>query len=110
MEFPIINDIEQVKKDYPKSMSKMKEFLQKLTNAEFEEVDMLIDLVLSSDPRKLYDFFDQNDIRISISYNKETKMFTYVNDQLMQSSVSNDRATAEVKAFEEAFKTLEAML
>lgn len=70
--------------------------------------------IVSNDPRKLYEFFDDHNIRISISEHpdsiNESILFTHHNSVTKTSSTAINRHEAEQNAFYEAFKLLEARL
>lgn len=112
MKYPIIDNVEELRGLYPKSFELFTQFIKKKLEGmeEIEESDMtkLIDQVVGVDCRKLYDFFDENNIVISVSYYSE-QMFTYTNSKQSFSNTRPTRAEAEVEAFKDAFKTLEEL-
>ena len=66
--------------------------------------------LVTHDPRKLYEFFDDHNIRISITDHPdstdEIPLFTYHNSLIKESKVANTRHEAEQNAFYDAFKLL----
>jgi hypothetical protein len=75
----------------------------------------VVPVIIANDPRKLYEFFDDRDIRISIASHpdstddesNETPKFTYYNSVTKESRTAKYRGEAETNAFIDAFKLLE---
>lgn len=67
--------------------------------------------IVQNDPRKLYEFFDENNIRISITEHPDSSddlvIFTYFNSTKKTSKVVDSRGEAEQEAFYDAFAILE---
>lgn len=82
-------------------------------NAKKEEIQEamkhVVPMIIQYDPRKLYDFFDDWEIIISISQH-EGDMFTVHNSRTKHSVAAENRAEAELIGFTEAFKELEKQL
>lgn len=74
-----------------------------------------VPVIIANDPRKLYEFFDDRDIRISIASHpdstddelNDTPKFTYYNSVVKESKTAKTRGEAETNAFYDAFKLLE---
>lgn len=70
--------------------------------------------MITNDPRKLYEFFDDHNIRISITEHPDSTdqspLFTYHNSVIKNSSTAPDRHTAEQSAFMDAFSILEKQI
>lgn len=122
-EFVSIPDYEEQILKYPKSRELFNKWLLKKLTAnighlgiEFANKEAVklqektADTIATYDPRKLYDFFDENDVIISVIYHLDLKMFTYSNSQTNHSSTKPTRNEAEVAAFLEAFQTLENII
>lgn len=73
-----------------------------------EMMAQVVPAIIQNDPRKLYEFLDDNKIRISIqehpSSTDETPLFTYYNSKVRESGVGNSRHEAEQLAFYAALK------
>lgn len=67
--------------------------------------------LVANDPRRLYEFFDSQNIRISICEHPDSTddvpLFTYHNSVMKNASTANSRHDAEEKAFYDAFAILE---
>jgi len=74
----------------------------------------IIPAIVANDPRKFYEFFDDFNIRISISEHPdstdENPSFTYHNSVKKESKVANTRHEAEQNAFYDAFKLLNSKI
>lgn len=115
-------DYNDIKKKYPKAVAKIKETFANDENVknglqqigadirEDEVLTRVIEALITHDPRKLYDLFDKLIIRISITYNKTTEIWTYYNSVQDYSYTADSRIESEKKAFEEAFDVLEKQL
>jgi hypothetical protein len=83
-------------------------------NLLYELIGQIMPAIIQQDPRKLYEFFDENNIRISILDHPDSKddniSFTYHNSVTNTSNVSPTRGEAEKCAFNDAFKLMEENL
>ena len=123
-------NIENIKKDCPKSISKYKAYIKvKIVEAQkdvvkeglmeekdFEEVsdgllEDIVNNILPVNPRVLYEFFDDQGVKIFIGQSTEDEgLFTYYNSVEKLSKIAFNRIEAEELAFTNAFYTLEKQL
>jgi hypothetical protein len=125
-------DAEGLLKAYPKVAKKINEHSRKAAqglqesmikelgkNAEGIElppieddvVDQISKSILSSNPRLLFDLFDEMGVYIAIYPDKDTEnMWIYWNNKQNHSSAASSRIEAEQKAFIDAFKVAEELL
>lgn len=122
-------DYSDIRAKYPKAVKKLEEvfardesIIQGLTQmgldlgvvakrGEKEDIiERIMAAIIHSDPRKLYDIFDDLNIIIEVSYNSFINMWTYHNSVLQQSGTTDSRIQAEEKGFVQAFETLENQL
>lgn len=110
--------IEDIKKNYPKSYLLLVEYIKKdLKQVDKESIvltifpiDKIIDLLFSStiQKRKLFDFFDETDVFISVLSGEDDWIATINEDEIM---VTRDtRIKVEEEIFYEAFSVLEEQL
>lgn len=107
---------------YPKSVAKIQEWLfeqeelKQMENQLIEGQDpveaksQFTAMLIQLDPRKLYEVLDSLGIRISITYNSTTEMWTFFNSKDDYSYTANSRIEAEQTAFDDAFEELEKSL
>lgn len=119
--FPTL-DYQKIEARYPKSLAKIQEWLfqqeelQGMTTemADGRDVDeakaQFTAMIIHLDPRKLYEVFDALGIKISITFNKESNMWTFFNSKDDYSFTANSRIEAEQTAFDDAFEELENSL
>lgn len=119
--FPTL-DYEKFAARYPKSLEKIQEWLfqqeelQGMTTeiANGRDVNeakaQFTAMIIQLDPRKLYEVFDALGIKISITYNSTTDMWTFFNSKDDYSYTANSRIEAEQTAFDDAFEELENSL
>jgi hypothetical protein len=102
--------VEDIRKDYPKAVDKLKEWLRPLyfENSDSEIIsqygDNVVDIVITHSARTLYDFFDSLNLFISIFYDGID--WGYSVSSTEQVGDADSRVEAEQKAFMEAFKHL----
>lgn len=112
---------EEIKNKYPNALKKVEDWFynnpdikaqlkQGKYNAkeELQVISNLVGMVLTHDPRKLYDVFDQLDIKISVFQVDVNEWAYYVNRG--ESYACEDRIEAEEKGLIKAFNTLENRL
>lgn len=119
--FPTLDFI-KIEARYPKSVDKIEQWLfeqEELKNMEGQLTDgqdpaeakrQFTGMLIQLDPRKLYEVFDALGIKISITYNSTTEMWTFFNSKDDYSYTANSRIEAEQTAFEDAFEELEKSL
>lgn len=120
-------DYEIIKSTYPLSLDRIEKWFlsrediregmkQMGTNIEQGEVlKQFVGMIIQHDPRKLYDVFDNFNVRIFISEHPddvflgegENKRMVYYNSYARQSKPADSRIDAEEKAFMDAFNVLE---
>lgn len=119
--FPTLDFI-KIEARYPKSVAKIEEWLfqqEELKNmgSEFigdqdpeEAKKQFTAMLIQLDPRKLYEVFDSLGVKISVTYNNVTEMWTFFNSKDDYSYTANSRIEAEQTAFDDAFEELENSL
>lgn len=119
--FPTL-DYEKFQARYPKSIEKIKEWLFEQEELAKMTDDMVVNgnpeeaktqftaMIIQLDPRKLYEVFDSLGVKISITYNTSTEMWTFFNSKDDYSYTANSRIEAEQTAFDDAFEELENSL
>jgi hypothetical protein len=118
-------NIDEVKKTYPKGMKIYYTWMKSTQQAYYDRMSKeigeqvhgdvtdefivnLADTIAMYTPRELYDFFDSQDVKISISPSTEdATLWTYWNSQIRHSSTAPSRVEAETKAFTAGFEYLE---
>lgn len=98
----------EILKEYPQTFHNIVMWMKSVAEgASDEEVKQIVDFTLQYNPRMLYDFFDDNNIKISmLPLLDNTGAVSYgINDKGLV--FAENRNEAEEKAFIEAFKTLE---
>lgn len=76
-----------------------------------EAMKQVVPMIIQHDPRKLYEFFDEKDIRIFISaYPDDDSIFIYHNSSTNHSLTADSRIDAEERAFMDGFILLEKQL
>lgn len=114
-------DNTELRKTCPKSLAKLKEWLYAPDKTNGEDIsgisddqrEQLINFTLGLNPRMLFDFFDDQNIYVTIQPDDttgEVSGFMYYNSKSPYSSSSNNRNTAEELAFIQAFEELEKQL
>lgn len=123
----LILDYEQISRKYPKTiegiikwLSDKQEVVEALVeNGEagnnresiLETLGQVVPMIIQFDPRKLYEFFDQRNVRIFISGHPDNdSIFIYHNSATNHSYPADSRIEAEEKAFIDAFAVLEKEL
>ncbi len=103
-----INKEDELIKDCPKAIAKLKAWLAKELQEvpDSAEADILVVMILRYNTRILYDFFDDNKIYAEVTVNLMGPEFTSVVNQNHSKSYSS-RAEAEEAGFKEAFKIME---
>ena len=75
-------------------------------------VKSIVPPIIQHDPRKLYEFFDEMGIIISVAEHPDsshtTPLFNYYNSRTRESKSASSRQEAEGIAFMDAFKILES--
>lgn len=124
-------DIKKIRTDCPKAIDKLDDFIA-ISLANFQEAlikEGLVDIkdslptmskedaityvenVIPANLRILFDFFDNQQVRIFINPSPEDEnLFTYYNSVEKESKVASSRPEAEELAFTNAFYTLEKQL
>lgn len=113
----------QIKENYPKTYKELVAFgkamldktIDRMIQVGEEKPELTDEMlegftnsVLSINPRSLYDFFDQRDIKICVMPHTDTDdLWLYYNNKLKHSSSTDSRIDAEEKAFLEAFEYYE---
>jgi hypothetical protein len=98
----------QITKDYPKAFDKLKEWIKTIgISQNQEDIERIAESIIVHTPRFLYDFFDDNQMYITINALVSTKgiYFTWSID-MEDSFFADTRIEAEQEAFTEAFKQL----
>lgn len=126
-------NVNEIKKTYPKSHKVLLEFIKKYldgfqksmvgqvgVDTEFPEVDDAIaeqatQALITLYKRMLYDFFDENEVYISLEYIgdenlSENYWCSTINAEEDRNYFGDNRIEAEELGFERAFKTLEDKL
>lgn len=70
----------------------------------------IVPVIIQNDPRKLYEFFDDQEIYISIAVHSDEDRFFYYHSKNHHSYSADNRILAEEGAFMKAFETLEKEL
>lgn len=115
-------DYELIRKEYPHTVRKIEMWYEGLEHMNWnllsekhdkqELVVQLVSMVIQHDPRKLYDFLDEQGCRIFITDfetqtgSLENPMFYYYNSVQRISKSAESRIEAERGAFMDAFKLL----
>ena len=117
MKTPYIDNVDQLMKKFPKSFDllneKIIENIKKVDGIEedLKEVlgDNLIRNIVTFDCRKLFDFFDEQEIFCSTTYNITTEKWDGV---VMDTKFEGyeDRHSLEIAMFENSFEKLEKLL
>jgi hypothetical protein len=118
-------NIDEVKKTYPKGIKVYYAWIKTTQTAYYERISKeigeqvhgditdefitnLADTLAMYTPRDLFDFFDSQDVKISISPSTEDgSLWTYWNSQIRHSSTAPSRQEAETRAFTAGFEYLE---
>ena len=116
---------EELQKSYPEAIKTLKDWITlkrqvdidtlrtnglDVSNENIEEIqewkEHFTELMVVYNPRGLFDFFDEQNIKICITLS-DSDLWTYWNTSSGYSYTAGSRAEAEQKAFVEAFKLLE---
>ena len=97
-----------VKIDYPKTYKDITEWLTKSATEGNILTEEMIQAFIYGNPRFLYDYFDDRDILINITYTGE--LFVYWNNIDRNSRTAGTRKAAEEAAFETALEIQESRL
>lgn len=118
---------DKVQKEFPKAVEDIikwlssKEELKEAIVSEAEgkisddelmmAVGQIAPMIIQFDPRKLYEYFDENNVKIFISSHPDSNdVFIHHNSVVGHSYPANSRIEAEEQAFLEAFSVVEKRL
>jgi hypothetical protein len=117
-------DYAEVHEKYPLSVERLIEWfagredivkgISESEGGELNEVQLkqmmgqVVPMIIQHDPRKLYEFFDENKIIIYIGGHPDTTdLFVHHNNRIQISNTASSRGEAEKGAFMDAFGLLE---
>src|SRR5688500_17758959 len=101
-------NIETIKNSFPKAFEAYKKWLNKVTTLEGKDLDEYADIVIIATPRALFDFFDLQEIFITISNHGIADDWSY--DIGDAGTHVDSRAEADQMSIMDAFELLETKL